>query len=89
MNLLKESKHPIGMYEYQVRGWLAWHHPIALSMMATYFMQSERLLYQNQLPLLSSNDIRAALLRTYASDAISDEQFMQILKKTSTKKKRH
>jgi hypothetical protein len=76
------------MYEYQVRGWLAWHHPIALSMMATCFMKSERLLYQNQLPLLSCNDIRATLLQTYASDAISDEQFMQILKKRHQRRKK-
>jgi hypothetical protein len=51
-------------------------------------MQSERLLYQNQLPLLACNDIRAALLRTYASDAISDEQFMQILKKRHQRRKK-
>jgi SRSO17 transposase len=87
-NSLKESKHHIGMYEYQVRGWRAWHHHIALSMMATYFMQSERILYQNELPLLSCNDIRATLLHTYASDAISDEQFMQILKARHERRKK-
>ncbi len=79
-NSLKESKHHIGMYEYQVRGWLAWHHHIALSMMATYFMLSERLLHKDQLPLLSCGDIREMLLQNFSSSAISDEEFMKILK---------
>jgi len=87
-NSLKESKHHIGMYEYQVRGWLAWHHHIALSMMATYFMLSERVLQKIELPLLSCNDIRETLIQNYSSSTISDKEYMQILKKRHERRKK-
>lgn len=87
-NSLKEAKHHIGMYEYQVRGWLAWHHHIAISMMATCFMLSERLLLKDQMPLLSCNDIRETLLQNYSSSTISDEEFVEILKKRHQKRQK-
>jgi SRSO17 transposase len=87
-NSLKESKQQIGMYEYQVRGWLAWHHHIALSLMATSFMLGERLLHRDKLPLLSCRDVRDTLLQNYASATISDEQFMNIMKKRHERRKK-
>lgn len=87
-NSLKESKHHIGMYEYQVRGWLAWHHHIALSMMATYFMLSERVLQKIELPLLSCNDVRASIIQYYSSTTISDKEFMAIMKRRHQRRKK-
>jgi SRSO17 transposase len=58
----KEAKQNIGMYEYQVRGWLAWHHHIALSMMALAFLSMEKKENEETLPLLSYRDIRDAII---------------------------
>jgi SRSO17 transposase len=33
----REAKQELGMTDYQIRGWLAWHHHIALVMMAMAF----------------------------------------------------
>ncbi len=87
-NSLKEGKHHIGMYEYQVRGWLAWHHHIALSMMATYFMLSERLLLKDELPLLSCNDVRECIIQYYSSSTISDKNLMAIMKRRHERRKK-
>jgi hypothetical protein len=76
------------MYEYQVRGWLAWHHHIALSMMATYFMLSERLLQKDELPLLSCNDIRECIIQYYSSSTISDKDLMTIMKSRHERRKK-
>ena len=46
------------MSEYQVRGWVAWHHHMALVMMALEFALREKLLCKNVAPLLSTRDIR-------------------------------
>jgi len=46
-----------GLADYQVRGWRAWHHHMALVMMAMLFMLEEKLSYKQSRPLLSCSDI--------------------------------
>jgi len=58
----REAKQNIGMCDYQVRGWLAWNHHIALSMMALAFLSMEKMAHQEELPLLSYRDIRDAII---------------------------
>jgi SRSO17 transposase len=39
----RDSKSEVGMADYQTRGWLAWHHHMALVMMALHFLMQERM----------------------------------------------
>ena len=55
---IREGKSNVGMAEYQVRGWLAWHHHMALVMMALLFITKQRMLYQDVSPILSCSDIK-------------------------------
>ena len=57
----QDAKSESGMADYQVRGWLAWHHHMALVMMAMLFMLEERLLQKDAHPLLSCADIEVLL----------------------------
>ena len=57
----EDAKGQAGMAEYQVRGWNAWHHHIALVMMAMLFMAKTRMLYKNEVPMLSCYDIKVLL----------------------------
>jgi SRSO17 transposase len=47
----REAKSSVGMADYQVRSWPAWHHHMAIVMMAMYFLTQERM---HQAPLMSS-----------------------------------
>jgi len=58
---LEDGKSESGMADYQVRGWLAWHHHMALVMMAMLFMLEERLIQKQSHPLLSCSDIEVLL----------------------------
>ena len=60
----QDAKTSIGMADYQARVWLAWHHHMALVMLAMLFMLRERLLYDKTVELLSCQDI-VELLNIY------------------------
>ena len=49
------------MAQYQVRGWVPWHHHMALVMLAMLFLFQERLLHGESIPLLSCQDIVGVL----------------------------
>lgn len=53
-----EAKAELGLDEYEVRTWHGWHRHAALTCMALVFLVEERLLHQDDLPLLSARDIR-------------------------------
>ncbi len=57
----EDGKSECGMADYQVRGWLAWHHHMALVMMAMLFMLEEKLAQKKSYPLLSCSDIEVLL----------------------------
>ena len=57
----EDAKSESGMADYQVRGWLAWNHHMALVTMAMLFMLEEKLLHKQKHPLLSCSDIETLL----------------------------
>lgn len=60
----QDAKSSLGLADYQTRGWLGWHHHMALVMLAMLFTLRERLLHAEEVPLLSTADI-VELLRHY------------------------
>jgi len=59
----EDAKSECGMADYQVRKWRAWHHHMALVMMAMLFMLSEKIRHKDTYPLLSCSDIEELLSR--------------------------
>jgi SRSO17 transposase len=57
----QDGKSQAGLDHYQARGWKAWHHHMALVMMAMLFMLEERIEHQDAYPLLSCADIETLL----------------------------
>ena len=62
----QDAKQDAGMSQYQVRGWLAWHHHMALVMLSQLFVLTEKIAYKEDCPLLSASDIREIIVKTYA-----------------------
>lgn len=58
----EDAKSECGMADYQVRKWSAWHHHMALVMMAMLFMLTERIRHKETYPLLSCADIEQLLM---------------------------
>ena len=53
----REAKSELAMADYQVRRWDAWHRHMALVMIAMLFLLKERLMLQEEAPLLSLSDL--------------------------------
>jgi len=83
----QDGKTSVGMADYQVRGWLGWHHHMAMVMMASLFMLKERLLHNKSVDLLSCQDI-VELLTYYLprKDRSEQEVFGAMIKRHTQRK---
>jgi SRSO17 transposase len=70
---LKEAKGACGMAEYQVRRWPAWHHHMALVMIATIFLAKERFAHRDTAALLSCRDLVEIMRHKLPTKIITDE----------------
>jgi SRSO17 transposase len=57
----QESKQQLGIAQYQVRSWKALYHHLALTMMALHYIVEQQVCYQQDIPLLSANDVKLLL----------------------------
>lgn len=75
----EDSKGEAGMADYQVRGWVGWHHHMTLVMIAMLFMLRQRMLHKEHYPLLSCRDVRTLLGHFLpCRDVTSEEVFRQM-----------
>jgi SRSO17 transposase len=81
----EDGKSESGMADYQIRGWRAWHHHMALTFMAMFFMLQERVAHQEQLPLLSCGDIEVLLAHFLPRRRVTKEEIFEQLKRRHEK----
>jgi len=72
----KRGKGEVGMDEYQVRTWQGWHHHMALSLMAVWFLIGETHRGQQLTPALTLPQVRYGLslllLEVYCTPGVDD-----------------
>ena len=66
----------LGLADYQTRGWLAWHHHMALVMLAMQFQLRECMLHAQAHPLLSTADIVELLRHQLPTATVTPESVM-------------
>ena len=76
---LQDCKDTIGMTDYQVRSWRAWHHHITLTIMALHYMLEQKVLHENKIPLLSCPDIKFFFAMTLPSKATTPSQVWNLI----------
>ena len=84
---IKESKHILGMDQYQTRKWLAWQHQIALNFMVSSFMLKEKLEFFDEMPLLSARDIKEQVVRELFNQMTSDQMMDRIARRHAIRQK--
>lgn len=72
-------KEQLGLHQYQVRSWRAWHHHIALTLMALHFILQIQKDNQDEMPLLSVPDIKLIFAKKLLNKLNSDEGLIHAL----------
>lgn len=78
---IQDCKDSLGMTDYQVRGWRAWYHHITLTIMALHYMLEQKVLHEEEIPLLSCPDIKLFLALTLPRKASSQAQVWGLIQK--------
>lgn len=79
--VFQDGKTSVGMADYQARGWIAWHHHMSLVMLALLFLLKERLLHQQDVALLSCQDIVELLNHYLPRTDLTEEAVLANLKR--------
>jgi len=75
----QEIKEQIGLHQYQVRGWKAWHHHIALTIMALHFILETQIENAETLPLMSCADVKLMLGNILKNKLNEPQMLMQTI----------
>ena len=78
---IQDCKDTLGMTDYQVRTWRAWHHHITLTIMALQYMLEQKILHEESIPLLSCPDIKFFLAMNLPRKATSEQQTWDLILK--------
>ena len=77
----REAKGECGLADDQVRRWDAWHHHMALVMLATLFLAKQKIQGRTQWPMLSCNDLVTALAHLLPRRQLTAEDLAEIITK--------
>lgn len=78
---IQDCKDTLGMTDYQVRTWRAWHHHVTLTIMALHYMVEQKILNENEMPLLSCPGIKFFLALTLPSKTQTTSDIWDIIQK--------
>lgn len=76
----QDGKTACGMKDYQVQGWIGWHHHMALVMMALLFMIQLRMATKNENPTLTCKDIEMLLAKALPRKDMTFEDTLALVR---------
>lgn len=85
---LQDGKRHSGLGDYQVRGWLGWHHHMAIVLMAMLFMLEERVRYGATVPMLSTADVEKLLKHYLPRRDTTEQELFRLLQDSHVRRKR-
>lgn len=84
----QDGKSNVGMADYQVRGWRAWHHHMAMVAMAMLFVLQEREVYGRDVELLSYTDVVELLNVFIPRKDLTEEEVIANIERRHRKRKK-
>jgi SRSO17 transposase len=84
----EDAKSEVGMAQFQVRGWRALHHHLAMCLLALLFITKERVRAAPQAPLVSAHDVVELLDLHLQHPAATEAQFIEQIANRHRKRQR-
>lgn len=78
---IQNCKDALGMTDYQVRGWRAWHHHMTMTIMALQYMLEQKVKHKKEIPLLSCPDIKFFFALNLPNKTSNAEQVWNLIQK--------
>jgi SRSO17 transposase len=78
---LQNAKGEAGLAQYQVRGWVGWHHHMTMTLLAMLFLLELVFNLREDAPLLTIQDVREILERFLPRKDYSPAEFKKLLEK--------
>ena len=85
----EDAKGACGMADYQVRVWQAWHHHMALVMVALMFLAKERMAHRGTADLLSCNDPVEIMRHKLPTKIQTDDDLVTSIEDRHRRRRRH
>lgn len=85
---LQDAKKHSGLGDYQVRGWLGWHHHMAIVLMAMLFVLEERVRHGATVPMLSTADVEKLLKHYLPRRDATEQELLRLLQESHERRSR-
>ncbi|KAF5431784.1 SRSO17 transposase, partial [Candidatus Methanophagaceae archaeon] len=73
----EDAKGEVGMADYEVRGWLGWHHHMTMVLLAMLFLLVLQLKWKGKAPLLTIQDVREILEVVLPRKVVTKEKLLK------------
>lgn len=75
----EQGKQEVGLDAYEVRSWQGWHHHMLMVMLAHHFLVWVRLLWKEQAPALTLNQVRLLLTSVLPKPVFDAERALELV----------
>ncbi len=76
---LQDGKGTAKMADYQVRGWIGWHHHMVMTLLAMLFIMEIQIEFGEKAPMLSVQDVKAVLEVILPRKEVTEEEILAII----------
>lgn len=76
---LQDAKGEVGMADYQVRGWLGWHHHMTMTLLAMLFLLELLVEMKGKAPALTIQDVREIMEVMLPRREITEDELLGML----------
>jgi len=80
------AKGEVGLGQYEVRGWVGWHHHMTLSLLALWSLVLERIRVGGKPPAVTVSQVREIFPRLLRSPAPSPERIAEVVSRVLWRK---
>lgn len=77
---LEDAKGEVGLADYEVRGWLGWHHHVTMALLAMLTLLMLQVKWKDKAPMLTLQDVKEILEVILPKRRITKKEILELIK---------